>query len=145
MELYDLVKSKGSIDTYDTTYDAGVTVDFIADTDVKDNYDRFVNFLLHNVEVIDDKNDICEWRGFIDENMSVFKSFTQKNWVCTYEDDMNEFFYQWINEFNSYCAGYTSEDMYKELADNLEHFKEEQEKTQKNTSASKNKNTDFVR
>ena len=88
MELYDLVKSKGSIYTYDTTYDAGVTVDFIADTDVKDNYDRFVNFLLHNVEVIDDKNDICEWRGFIDENMSVFKSFTQKNWVCTYEDDM---------------------------------------------------------
>ena len=35
--------------------------------------------------------------------------------------------------------------MYKELADNLEQFKEEQEKTQKNTSASKNKNTDFVR
>lgn len=66
MKLYDLLKIKGCIDTYDTEYDAIVTVDLIEDADLNNSfddfvyYDKFVNYLLHNVEVVDAKNDICD-------------------------------------------------------------------------------------
>ena len=61
MKLYDLLKIKECIDTYDTEYDAIVTVDLIEDADLNNRfddfvyYDKFVNYLLHNVEVVDAK------------------------------------------------------------------------------------------
>lgn len=120
MKLYDLLKIKDCIDTGDTVYDAMVTVDLIEDADVEDNYDKFCNYLLHNVEVVDTKNDICDWTGFIKSNMEAFKAFTKEYWEHTYENNEDEFIYQWINELHLYCAGYTSENVYKAFLDTIE-------------------------
>lgn len=120
MKLYDLLKIKDCIDTGDNVYDAIVTVDLIEDEDVDDNYDRFCNYLQHNVDVIDAKNGVCDWTGFVKNNMEALKEFTKEHWVHTYENDEDEFIYQWINELHLYCAGYTSEDIYKAFLDTIE-------------------------
>lgn len=120
MKLYDLLKIKDCVDTGDTVYDAMVTVVLIEDADVEDNYDKFCNYLLHNVEVVDAKNDICDWTGFIKNNIKAFKAFTKEYWEHTYENNEDEFIYQWINELHLYCAGYTSENVYKAFLDTIE-------------------------
>ncbi len=137
MKLYDLLKIKECIDTYDTEYDAIVTVDLIEDADLNNSfddfvyYDKFVNYLLHNVEVVDAKNDICDWTGFIKNNMTALKEFTKEYWTCTYENDEDEFIYQWINELHAYCAGYTSNNVYKAFLDTITTHKQLIEQTER--------------
>lgn len=137
MKLYDLLKIKECIDTYDTEYDAIVTVDLIEDADLNNRfddfvyYDKFVNYLLHNVEVVDAKNDICDWTGFIKNNMTALKEFTKEYWNYTYENDEDEFIYQWINELHAYCAGYTSENVYKAFLDTITTHKQLIEQTER--------------
>lgn len=137
MKLYDLLKIKECIDTYDTEYDAIVTVDLIEDADLNNSfddfvyYDKFVNYLLHNVEVVDAKNDICDWTGFIKNNMTALKEFTKEYWNYTYENDEDEFIYQWINELHAYCAGYTIENVYKAFLDTITTHKQLIEQTER--------------
>lgn len=124
MKLYDLLQIKECIDTYDTEYDAIVTVDAdVEDNYVEDNYDKFCNYIFHNVEVVDAINDICDWTGFIKNNMTALKEFTKEHWNNTYENDEDEFIYQWINELHLYCAGYTSENVYKAFLDTIQEQK----------------------
>lgn len=118
MTLYEYLKlSENDFDTYDTVYDAGVTVCYIADEDEKDEYDKFCNGIIKKVEVIkiNDDSPVVNWTELIERNMDKFKAFAREHWIYDYEDDIDEFIYQWINEIHYYVAGYVDEDFYTEL------------------------------
>lgn len=118
MTLYEYLKlSENDFDTYDTVYDAGVTVCYIADEDENDEYDKFCNGIIKKVEVvkINDDSPVVNWTELIERNMDKFKAFAREYWIYDYEDDIDEFIYQWINEIHYYVAGYVDEDFYTEL------------------------------
>ena len=122
MTLYDYLKlTEGDFDTYDTEYDAEVTVCFIEEDNDNDEYDKFCNGIIKKVNVVKINGDILivNWCELITRNMDKFKEFTAENWYsdCQYEDDIDEFIYQWINEIHQYMAGNVSESFYKELND----------------------------
>lgn len=119
MKLYEVMKmSEVDFDTYDTVFDADVTVCFIDEEDAEDSYDKFCVNLMKKVEVvriIPESHLVCDWSKLINDNMEKFKAFTAKHWDNQYEDDEDEFVYQWINEIHYYFAGYVSEDFYDTL------------------------------
>lgn len=118
MTLFELLKvMEEDFDTYDTEYDAVVTVCYIAEEDEKDNYDRFCNGIIKKVNVVEKAGDglVVDWSKLICDNMEKFKEFTAEHWSRQYEDDEDEFIYQWINEIHMYMAGYVSEDFYTTL------------------------------
>lgn len=122
MKLYDVMKmTQADYDTYDTVFDAVVTVCYIEEDDANDNYDKFCIELMKKVEVERINGDclIVKWTEFIKNNMDKFRAFTKEHWYenCQYEDDEDEFIYQWINEFHGYMAGNVSEDFYSTLVE----------------------------
>ncbi len=127
MTLYEYLKmSEDDFDTYDVTYDAVVTVCYIADEDEKDEYDKFCNGIIKKVEVVhvDVHYLTVNWTDLIERNIDKFKAFTKEHWYvdCQYEDDIDEFIYQWVNEIHQYMAGNVSIDFYSvlnELVDSL--------------------------
>ena len=134
MKLYDFMKvSMNDWDTYDTVYDACVTVCYIDDAeDLENRNDDFVNFdkfnseIMKKVEVIrqtDDCSLLVDWSNLIRDNMDKFRAFTEKYWSRKYRNDEDEFIYQWINEIHYYIAGYVSEDFYDILVDFVETLK----------------------
>ena len=126
MKLYDFMKlSQVDYDTYDTVYDACVTVCYLDEEDMEDNYDKFCIKLMKMVELEKVNGDdlLVKWTELITKNMEKFKAFTEKHWRYNYEDDEDEFIYQWINEFHMYLAGYVSEDFYDTLLEFLESIK----------------------
>lgn len=124
--LYDYLRmSENDFDTYDTEYDAGVTVCYIDKE--SDEYDKFCNGIIKKVNVvkINDNILIVDWCKLIERNMDKFKEFTAEYWLesCQYEDDIDDFVYQWIDEIDKYMAGYVSMDFYSvlnEFVDSLE-------------------------
>lgn len=122
MKLYDVMKmAQADYDTYDTVFDAVVTVCYIEENEANDNYDKFCIELMKKVEVdrISGMELIVKWTEFIKNNMDKFRAFTKEHWYenCQYEDDEDEFIYQWINEFHGYMAGNVSEDFYGTLVE----------------------------
>lgn len=116
MTLYEYLKmSEADYDTYDTVYDAVVTVCFIDEE--SDEYDKFCNSIIKKVDVVKIIGDslVVNWNELIERNMDKFKKFTEKHWRYQYENDTDEFVYQWINEIHMYMAGYVSEDFYSTL------------------------------
>lgn len=118
--LYDYLKlTEDDFDTYDTEYDAEVTVCYIDEAEAEDNYDKFCVNIIKKVNVVKVNGDILvvNWCELIKRNMDKFKAFTKKHWYenCQYEDDIDEFIYQWINEIHQYMAGYVSESFYATL------------------------------
>ena len=118
MTLYEILEiAENDFDTYDTEYDASVTVCWIGKE--SDNYDKFCNEIIKKVNVIKKVGDglLVNWSELIKRNMERFRQFTKDNWNenCQYEDDEDEFIYQWINEIHLYMAGYVSENFYKKL------------------------------
>jgi hypothetical protein len=126
MTLYEYLKMReNDFDTCDTVYDTGVTVCYIEKE--KDEYDKFCNGIIKKVDVIhiDEDCPTVNWYEMIERNIDKFKAFTKENWYedCQYEDDVDEFIYQWINEIHQYMAGNVSMDFYtilNELVDSLE-------------------------
>lgn len=118
MKLYDFMKmSECDYDTYDTEYDACVTVCCL-DLECEDeSYDKFCNGIMKKVEVVHvgENTLTVDWSKLVKDNMEKFKAFTEKHWKYTYEDDEDEFIYQWINEIQAYMAGYVSESFYDTL------------------------------
>ena len=116
-------KFENDFDTFDTDFDSVVTVCHIAEEDVSDEYDKFCRKIMSKVEVIDEidecvgKSLIVNWSNLIQSNIEKFKSFTDKWWRYSYEDDEDEFIYQWINEINQYMAGNVSFSFYNVLCD----------------------------
>ena len=118
MKLYDFIKlTECDYDTYDTIYDAVVTVCYIEENEENDFYDKFCIELMKKVNVEKQSDDalIVEWTELIQKNMDKFKEFTNNHWRYNYEDDEDEFIYQWIEEIHSYMAGYVSEKFYETL------------------------------
>lgn len=120
MKLYDIVKlSETDYDTFDTEYDACVTVCYIDEEDIGDDYDKFCISIMKKVDVEKLNGDslIVNWTKLITDNMDKFKAFTEKHWKYDYHDDEDEFIYQWINEIQAYMAGYVSEKFYSVLVE----------------------------
>jgi hypothetical protein len=118
MTLYEYLQmTECDYDTYDTKYDNGVTVCHIYGDDECDDYDKFCNGIAKKVDVVKINGDILivNWSELIERNMDKFKKFTKKHWNRQYEDDIDEFVYQWINEIHMYIAGYVSESFYTKL------------------------------
>ena len=118
MTLFDYVKmTEKDFDTYDTVYDAVVTVCHIYEEDECDEYDKFCNNIMKKVNVVKVNADvlIVDWCELIDRNLDKFKNFTEEYWKYKYEDDIDEFMYQWINEIHLYMAGYVDEELYSVL------------------------------
>lgn len=124
MKLYDYMKlSQVDYDTYDTVYDACITVCSIDEEDEeKDSYYKFCTDIIKKVEMEKQNGDILlvKWTKLIQDNMEKFKAFTKKHWKYTYEDDEDELVYQWINEIHYYMAGYVSESFYDVLVEFVE-------------------------
>ena len=122
MTLYEYLKlTKGDFDTFDTEFDAVVTVCYIGDEDEEDDdYNKFCNGIIKKVNVVKINGNyiIVNWYEMIKRNIDKFKAFTKEQWRedCQYEDDEDELIYQWINEIHLYMAGYVSEDFYTELS-----------------------------
>lgn len=118
MTLYEYLKmTEGDFDTYDTKYDAVVTVCYIDEESECDNYDKFCNNIIKKVNVVKVNGDvlIVDWCELIERNLVKFKDFTEEYWKYKYEDDIDEFMYQWINEIHLYMAGYVDEELYSVL------------------------------
>ena len=116
MTLYEYLKmSEADYDTYDTKYDAVVTVCFIDEEN--DEYDKFCNGIIKKVDVVKINADSLAvgWNELIERNMDRFKEFTKKHWKYQYKDDIDEFVYQWINEIHAYMAGCVGESFYSVL------------------------------
>lgn len=118
MKLYEYLEiNKCDVDTYDTEYDAEVTVCHIYEEN--DEYDKFCNGIIKKVSVVEiNKNSLTvDWSELIKRNIDKFKEFTAEHWYsnCQYEDDIDEFIYQWINEIHQYMVGNVSEDFYSVL------------------------------
>ena len=118
MTLYEYLEiNKYDVDTYDTEYDAEVTVCHIYEED--DEYDKFCNGIIKKVNVVEIGDDSLSvnWSELIKRNIDKFKKFTAEHWYanCQYEDDIDEFIYQWISEIHQYMVGNVSEDFYSVL------------------------------
>lgn len=116
MTLYEYFKmSEADYDTYDTEYDNGVTVCYIDEE--TDEYDKFCNGIIKKVDVVKINGDVLtvNWSELIERNMDKFKMFAREHWAYDYENDINEFIYQWINEIHLYMAGYVGESFYSKL------------------------------
>lgn len=126
MTLYEYMNTNmEDCDTYDSEYDACVTVCYI--DEVTDGYDAFCNKLIEKVSVVGmnyGDNPIVNWNDLIRRNMPVFKSFTEEHWKKKYRNDDDEFIYQWINEIHMFLAGYVSEDFYTILIDLVDSLEE---------------------
>ena len=116
--LYEYLEmSQNDFDTFDTEYDADVTVCYIYEEN--DEYDKFCNGIIKKVNVVKVNGEclIVNWSELINRNIDKFKEFSAKHWYanCQYEDDIDEFVYQWINEIQQYMAGNVSIDFYSVL------------------------------
>lgn len=128
IKLYDYMKmTENDFDTYDTEYDACVTVCYIDEEDEEDAYDKFCNGIIKKVNISKINGDILvvDWCELIKRNLDAFKKFTAEHWYsnCQYEDDIDEFIYQWINEIHQYMAGYVSESFYSVLNEFVNNLK----------------------
>lgn len=118
MTLFEYLQmAENDFDTCDTKYDTGVTVCHIYEEDETDEYNKFCNGIIKKVDVLKINGDTLtvNWSELIERNIDKFKEFTKKYWHRQYEDDMDEFVYQWINEIHMYIAGYVSESFYYTL------------------------------
>lgn len=117
--LYEYLEmTKRDYDTYDTKYDAEVTVCYIDEE--CDEYDKFCNGIIKMVNVVNVNDDnvlVIDWSNLIETNIDKFREFANKYWRedCQYKDDYDEFVYQWINEIHYYMAGCVDEDFYSIL------------------------------
>lgn len=132
MKLFELVNIlQEDFDTYDTVYDAEVTVCFIEESKDNDNYDKFCIGIIKKVEVVKGNGNhglIVKWTDLIKNNMDKFKAFSAEHWYedCQYEDDEDEFIYQWINEIHNYMAGNVDEEFYGVLVEFVESLEMEE-------------------
>lgn len=124
--LFDFLKlSEGDYDTYDTKYDAEVTVCYIDREE--DYYEKFCNEIVKKVNVVKINNDtlIVDWSDLIERNMNKFRIFTREHWYENYwyEDDDDEFVYEWINEIHGYMSGSVGEKFYSKLYELVKKLK----------------------
>jgi len=114
--IYDILLETGSsgYDTWDTEFDAGVTVSCDTSLYVKesDAYEKFVVELIQKIPArqTSEINLVAEWSKVIRKNALVLKNFMELFWGCTYTDD--DFVLAWIKEFQLLLSGHAPESMY---------------------------------
>lgn len=118
MTLYELLQIKDDyIETSDVDYDVLVGTDLVKDEDINENtnnYYKFLNYIAHNVEVTDARNDICNWSKFVLDHKVALTKYAEENWYEVPEDE-SDFIYEWINELHNYQSGNISEKCIKTL------------------------------
>ena len=123
MTLYEFIKMENNdFDTYDTVFDAEVTVCVPYDKE-KDWYDKFYNFIIKHVQFVEKLNDgecTADWYNFIKENIKVFRQAANDMWRLDYIniDDDDDLIYEWIKEIEGWLAGYVSETEYQKFMEN---------------------------
>lgn len=123
MTLYEFIKMENNdFDTYDTVFDAEVTVCVPYDEE-KDWYDKFYNFIIKHVQFVEKlSNGECtaDWYNFINENIKVFRQAANDMWRLDYVniDDDDDLIYEWIKEIEGWLAGYVSEAEYQKFMEN---------------------------
>lgn len=123
MTLYEFIKMENNdFDTYDTVFDAEVTVCVPYDKE-KDWYDKFYNFIIKHVQFVEKLNDgecTADWYNFIKENIKVFRQAANDMWRLDYIniDDDDDLIYEWIKEIEGWLAGYVSETEYRKFMEN---------------------------
>lgn len=129
MTLYELLQIKEDyIETSDVDYDVLVGTDLVKDEDINentDNYFKFLNYIAHNVEVTDARNDICNWSKFVLDHKVALTKYAEENWYEVPEDE-SDFIYEWINELHSYQSGNISEKMYKDFIDAMNTYQKDE-------------------
>lgn len=121
MTLYDFIRMEDTdFDTYDTVFDAEVTVCVpYDDSEITEWYDKFYNFIIKHVEFkekISEGECTAEWTNFITDNLEVFREAANDMWYDDrVPDDDDDLIYEWIKEINSWLAGYVSEVEYQKF------------------------------
>ena len=109
-------------DTYDTVFDACITLCVDLNTTSDEYYYKFCNDLLKYVE-IDEITDNCvtlKWYDMIANNIDLFRKFTENYWYNPESfDDDDDLIYEWINELDGFFAGNTSESVYKTFCEEV--------------------------
>ena len=129
MTLYDfIVKEDNDFDTYDTVFDAEVSVCVPCEKET-DWYDKFYNFIIKRVmfvEKISDGECTADWSKFITDNLDLFREIANDMWNDgTVPDDDDDLVYEWIKEIEGWLAGYVSENEYQKFVENYaDKFKE---------------------
>ena len=127
MTVYTFIKEtrKGGwleVDTYDTVFDACITLCIDLNATSDDYYHKFCNELLKYVE-IDEITDNCvtlKWYDMIANNIDLFRKFTENYWYNPERfDDDDDLIYEWINELDGFFAGNTCEDVYKTFCEEV--------------------------
>lgn len=122
MTLYDfIVMENNDFDTYDTVYDAEVTVCVPCEKET-DWYDKFYNFIIKRVmfvKKISDGECNADWSKFITDNLDLFREIANDMWNDgTVPDDDDDLVYEWIKEIEGWLAGYVSENEYQHFMEN---------------------------
>ena len=120
MTLYEFVTmEKRDFDTYDTVFDAEVTV-CEPYGNGNDWYDKYYDFIINHVQFVEKISDYectADWYGFIKENIKVFRQAANDMWRLDYIniDDDDDLIYEWIKEIELWLAGYVSETEYQKF------------------------------
>lgn len=121
MTLYEFITlEKADFDTFDTVYDTCVTVCEpyeYEEGEEKEYYDIFSDIIIQKVEVEEKTGEctcLCKWSDFIKKNIATFRKAADELWMRTPKAD-EDLIYEWINEINSWLAGYVSENTYKKF------------------------------
>lgn len=127
LKLYDFMLLSGDdYDTYDTVFDAEITVCLPYSEDEDDDYYNkccvalaklvTVKEYVKNVYYYDGVT--CNWNELIKLNFDLFKEFEQKYWSCHYDDE-DDFIYEWLHELEKFMAGYGTESIYKNFYESV--------------------------
>ena len=119
MTLRDLLEAKGEgLDTGDKDFDIIVTAEYITKEEFakyKDEpYYKFAEWIYNHIKVVDPKNDICDYTGFVEKNMTALRNFSKQHWRYQYPDP-DDFTYEWIGELHGFLAGNATDQNYSDL------------------------------
>lgn len=126
MKLYDIAKLDRNgyeEDVCDTDIDMLVALDWDSDYVTGDNYQRFIDFLVKNVDVTGNGayGPICDFTGLASKYVKPLRAYLKSNcnqdaFEFDFDDETEYAFVEWLEGL---IAGYESETTYGELLDQV--------------------------
>lgn len=126
MKLIDFLRDEqNDFDTYDTVFDAIVTVcwddTLLEEMKSPRGYDGFTYKLLRIVDILEcSDTPVVDWSGLLYRNIDLFRDFANKYWYKNNWEDNDDFVCEWIEQIHLLLAGYESDDGYKKYIELLE-------------------------